>query len=342
MPDVDISEFQQDAELEELRRINRDLQRRLRKAKARNEELVEASFAGAKDALLALGPVKPVPAPKAKAAKGKPEVALWHLTDWQGAKVTKTYNSTVMRERLMRFCETAARITTIQRADHPVLSATVGFGGDHLEGLFNYATQPFEIDATLYEQVMTTARLEADVVRYALSIYDDVTVISKWGNHGRMGAQRAVIPGKDNLDRFAFALAREMLSSEPPSRLKWIEEDEDFQRIEIGNYRALLAHGDEFGRNGYVSPTTIVTKVAQLKSGALDWTFRDFYFGHYHNHQEWQLPDGHGSVYMTGATESDNRYAKTTMAAAAVPSQRLHFIEPARGEVTAQYKVRLV
>ena len=339
-PKPDTSEFDAEREVEELKRITSDLQRRLRRAKARNSELVDATFAGARDALLALGPLKPVPAPKTKGGKGKPEAALWHLTDWQGAKVTKTYDSRVMRERVMRFCDTAARITSIQRADHPVRQATVCFGGDHLEGLFNYPTQPFEIDATLFEQVMIVARLEADVVRYALSIYDRVTVVSKWGNHGRAGSRRAVIPGKDNFDRFAFALAREMLAGEP--RLQWVEADEDFQRIEIGNYRALLAHGDEFGRNGFVSPTTIVSKVAQLKSGALDWPFRDYYFGHYHNHQEWQLPDGEGSVYMTGATESDNRYAKTMMAAAAQPSQRLHFVEPEKGEVTAQYKVRLI
>ena len=338
----DVAEFDDIESTQELRRIVVDLQRRLRRAKARNEELVDAAFAGAKDAMLALGPVKPTKPPRpARTGNGKPEAALWHLTDWQGAKVTKTYNSTVMRERIMRFCDTAARITEIQRADHPVRQATVAFGGDHLEGLFNYPTQPFEIDATLFEQVMTVARLEADVVRYALGVYDTVTVVSKWGNHGRAGSRRAVIPGKDNFDRFAFALAREMLATEPQSRLQWVEADEDFQRIEIGNYRALLAHGDEFGRNGFVSPSTIVSKVAQLKSGALDWTFRDYYFGHYHNHQEWQLPDGDGSVYMTGATESDNRYAKTMMAAAATPSQRLHFIEPSKGEVTAQYKVRL-
>ena len=65
------------------------------------------------------------------------------------------------------------------------------------------------------------------------------------------------------------------------------------------------------------------------------------YVGHYHTHNEWAMANGEGVVYQTGSTESDNRYARETMAASAVPSQRLHFIEPKRGRVTAQYKVLL-
>jgi len=53
------------------------------------------------------------------------------------------------------------------------------------------------------------------------------------------------------------------------------------------------------------------------------------------------LADGYGSVYQTGSTESENRYAGVMMAASAQPSQRLHFIDPVRGRVTAEYKVLL-
>lgn len=337
---ADLEEFRGLDEAAELRAALRRTQKQLSKAKAKTEELVDAAFEGAKDAMLALGPVKVVPVPKFKAGTGKPEVALWHLTDWQGAKVTATYNSQVMRERVMAFCEKAEKITAVQRADHPVNDCVVAFGGDHLEGLFNYPTQPFEIDATLFEQVVTVARLEADVVRRALAAHPGtVKVRSKWGNHGRVGAKRAVVPGRDNLDRFAFALAREQLAGE--KRLEWVEEDADVQKIEVGNYRAALIHGDEVGRHGFASPATIVQHVARWKSGAYPWAFRDLLLGHYHNHQEWQLPDGEGSVYMTGATESDNRYARTLMAASAQPSQRLHFVDPRKGHVTAQYRVRL-
>jgi hypothetical protein len=53
------------------------------------------------------------------------------------------------------------------------------------------------------------------------------------------------------------------------------------------------------------------------------------------------MANGLGSIYQTGSTESDNRYARDLLAASAIPSQRLHFIDPVKGRVTAEYKVWL-
>jgi len=50
---------------------------------------------------------------------------------------------------------------------------------------------------------------------------------------------------------------------------------------------------------------------------------------------------GRGSMYQTGSTESENRYAGVMMAAQATPSQRLHFIDPKAGRVIGAHKVWL-
>lgn len=341
----DLGEFHDLTESEELRRQLTDVHARLRKAKNRNEALVAATLEGARDALVALGPIPKVPAPKADKRKAKGEVALWHLTDWQGSKVTTSYNSEVMRERILRFCDKAKRLTEIQRSDHPVDHAVILFGGDMGEGLFNFPAQPFEIDATLFAQFAMVARLEVEVVRRALATYQTVEVIQEWGNHGRIGGKRATVPRADNFDRMTYELARAILSDPETgklhSRLQWQDSEEDIQRVEIGNYRALLIHGDEVGRNGFASPTTIVGHVGKWKAGGYPWTFRDVFMGHYHNHGEWQLADGKGSLYQTGSPESDNRYARDTMAAMSASTQRLHFVDPVKGRTTAQYKVEL-
>lgn len=314
-------------------------QKQLAEAKNRNEHLVEATYAGAYDALLTLGRIQNVPAPAKDKRKGREEVALWVMTDWQGAKKTTSYNSEIMRKRVLSFAEKAIAITEIQRSHHPVKKCVVTFGGDMIEGLFNFPTQAFEIDATLFEQFVTVARLCVDVIRQALANYEQVEVIAEWGNHGRIGSKRDAVPRHDNLDRMTYELARQMLAGE--KRLTWHESPEDIQRIEIGNYRALLLHGDEVGRNGFASPAAIVNHVTKWQSGSYPWHFRDAYIGHYHTHAEWALPNGHGSVYQTGSTESDNRYAGINLAASATPSQRLHFVDPDKGRVTAVYKVWL-
>jgi hypothetical protein len=338
---ADTSDFDATEDAAELRRINADLQRRLRRAKAKTDDLVDAAISAAGDAMKSFGAYRPVEAPKTDKRRKSPEHALWDLGDWQGAKLTPSYNSDVMVERVLRFCAKARRITEIQRSDHPVREATIVFGGDMVEGLFNFPTQPFEVDQTIFGQFTTVSRLLVDVVRYALTLYERVTVVAEWGNHGRIGSKRDNVPRSDNIDRMCYELARQLLEGE--ERLTWQEGHgvEDIQRLEIGEYRAIVIHGDEVGRNGFASPSTIASWVVRQKSGAYPWAFRDCYIHHYHNHCEMALPDGEGSVYQTGSTESDNRYAGVTMAASSIPSQRLHFVDPAVGRVTSQYKIWL-
>lgn len=330
---------QEPEDVQMLRKALRNAQAQLLKAKDRTEHLVEVTEQAAKDAMIALGGVKPVAAPIKDKRKGREEHALWVMTDWQGAKKTTSYNSQIMHERVMRFADKAIKITEIQRQAHPVKHATLTFGGDMVEGLFNFPTQAFEIDATIFEQYVTVSRLLVDVVRKALANYETVQVVAEWGNHGRIGSKRDGVPRSDNFDRMCYELARQLLDGE--KRLTWHESPEDIQRIEIGNYRALLIHGDEVGRNGFASPATIVQHVNKWRSGSYPWEFRDVYIGHYHTHAEWALANGQGSVYQTGSTESDNRYAGVMLASTAIPSQRLHFVDPEEGRVTASYKVWL-
>jgi hypothetical protein len=323
----------------ELRSALMRVQKKLLQTKQRVDDLVEATHHAAYDAMLAMGTIPPVAEPNLPKTKARSEVALWHLTDWQGAKRTVSYDSEVMRKRVLSFTEKAVRITNIQRADHPVDEVTIMFGGDMVEGLFNFPSQAFEIDSTLFEQYVNVSRLCVDVVRVALANYKKVTVVPEWGNHGRIGSKRDNVPRSDNFDRMCYELARQLLSAE--KRLKWQECPEDVQRVEIGNYRALLIHGDEVGRNGFASPGAIVQHMNRWRSGSYPWEFRDVYIGHYHTHAEWAMANGQGSVYQTGSTESDNRYAGVMLAASATPSQRVHFVDPVKGRVTASYKVWL-
>jgi len=331
-----VSAFELDQQVEDLRRALENTQRQLAKQKARTDELVAATQTAAREAVLATGGVK-LPARRTRSKKRGAEVALWHLTDWQGAKVTPSYNSQVMRDRVLRFCDKAARLAEIQRADHPVDDLVIMLGGDMIEGLFNFPTQPYEIDATLFGQYVTVSRLLTEVVQFALSEFSSVKVIGEWGNHGRLGSKRDAVPRSDNADRMTYELARSLVNTDP--RVTWEDCPEDIQRVEIGNYRALLIHGDEVGRNGFASPSTIVQHVNRWRSGAYAWEFRDVFIGHYHTHAEWAMANGEGAVYQTGSTESENRYEGVMLAASAVPSQRVHFVDPVAGRTTAQFKV---
>lgn len=334
----DLTEFENLGEIAELRRQLSEAHQRIMRMRTEKEALIEAVHVGARDALTALGPVPKVVSPKPDSRKGG-EVALWHLTDWQGSKVTPSYNTQIMRDRVMRFTEKAVRLTEIQRADHPVKRCVILFGGDMVEGLFQFPAQPFEIDASIFGQYTAAARLEADVVRAALASYENVTVVQEWGNHGRVGNKRAAVPRSDNIDRMVAALAQEIVGAHD-GLVSWTLGDEDIQRVEIGKYRALLIHGDEIGRGGQVSINTLINHAKGWRSGAYPWPFQDIYAGHFHSHRSLELPWG-GMYYQTGSPETDNRYARDSMASSSSSSQRLHFVEPAKGRVTAEYRVTL-
>lgn len=333
-------------ELDELRRSNARLQQQLAKAKAKVDDLVAATVDAARDATLAMGPLKPTPAPRLPSNSSlRPEVALWDTGDWQFGKTTTSYDSEVATRRIQQFADKAIHFTDIYRRAIPVNDCVIVLGGDMIEGVsFNFPTQPFEIDSTLFTQYVRVSRLLVQIVKKALAAYDHVTVVAEWGNHGRVGSKRDAVPRADNFDRMCFELARQLLETE--DRLTWDDCPEDVQRLEIGNYRAVVLHGDEIGRNGFASPSTLVQHINRWKSGAYrvdgtPWPFRDAYIHHFHTHNEWALADGEGSLYQTGSTESDNRYAAVGMASTALPSQRLHMIDPDKGHVTAQWKVRL-
>jgi chemotaxis regulatin CheY-phosphate phosphatase CheZ len=93
------------ADVQALRKALVHAQRDLLKAKDRTEHLVEVTRSAAFDAMLAMGKVPPVTPPKADKRKSQGEHALWVMTDWQGAKRTTSYNTEVMRQRVMLFTE---------------------------------------------------------------------------------------------------------------------------------------------------------------------------------------------------------------------------------------------
>jgi hypothetical protein len=327
-------------QLEDARRDLVRTQRALARERDRTDMLKDAVMQAAREAMVSAGTGAKTKPPRLSGARGgKPEVSLWHLTDWQGGKRTSTYNSAVMRERVERFVEKAIKIIDIQRSAHPVDEITIMLGGDMCEGIFNFPRQVFEIDSTIFGQFVTVSGLLVDVVKVALANAQWVNVIAEWGNHGRIGTKHNAVPGGDNFDRMIYEMSRQLLTEEEP-RLFWAENSgEDIQRVEIGEYRALLMHGDEVGGQG-----AIVKAANQWRSGAyqvdsVPWPFQDVFVGHYHTHAEWPMASGIGAVYQTGSTESDNTYARDGLASMATPSQRLHFVEPGRGRTTAIYKV---
>jgi hypothetical protein len=219
-------------------------------------------------------------------------------------------------------------------------------GGDIVENTTIFPSQAYEVDSDIMAQFIAASRILVDVVRILLTNYEEVEVVCEEGNHGRMG-KFGELPKHINWDKLVYMFAGEALKNE--KRLKWQMSNEDIKRVTIGNYKALLIHGDEI-RWGTAS--TIVRFADRWKSGAYKFfdevdkitkgfDFRDLYIGHYHQHQSWNMANGEGSVFMSAAVESGNSYARDLLASNGEPSQRLHFIDPDKGRVTSEHRLWL-
>lgn len=329
------SELEELQTLEQLRQALARTQQALARAKIAKDELVAAVYQAAKDAALAVQPIQ-IKRPAKDGRAGKPEIALVHLTDWQYGKKTVSYGNETCAQRIARFVDKTVHITEIQRKHHPVREVYVLLGGDMVEGLGIFPGQVYEVHAHLYEQIFEVARIIKQSITTLASRFDRVHVVCEYGNHGRIG-RRGEMPGGDNVDRIAYEIARQQLTGVYTT---WQASADWYQIVTIGAYRALLVHGDEIKSFGGNTPAFgILRKVNAWASGVLP-PFDDCYMGHWHTPMTLTMGNSN-RIFVTGSPESHNEYAREFVAATGRPSQRLHFIDPARGRVAAEYVIWL-
>jgi hypothetical protein len=329
---ADLSEFEQAQRIDQLQRTAENLQRQLIAAKHKTGELVEAVYRAAKEAATLAPPAKAVPPIKDK-RKAKEEVALLHCSDWQTGKRTIDYNSTVTKERIERLNHKVISITEIQRNDHPVKKLAIAYTGDMIEGVCIFPGQAFEVDSTLYEQLFFTASLMESQVRTMAEHFEQVDVFTEYGNHGRIG-RKGEFPAKDNMDLMCYRIVAGR--TEDLSNVTWHISTNWFNMLTVGNYSALLVHGDEIKSFGGNTPAFgILRKVSAWASGVVP-TFVDCYMGHFHQPLTLPIPRG-GRIFVVPSTESGNEYAREFVAATGRPGQRLNFINPDKAEVTSEY-----
>lgn len=305
------------------------------KLKHKTGELVAAVHQAAKDAASAMPPIKVKP-PAKDTRKGQPEVALVHCTDWQLGKRTVSYGSETCAQRIERFIDKTIRITEIQRKHHPVKECVVLFGGDMVEGAQIFPGQSYEVDATLYQQLFEASRIMSQVVATLAANFESVRVVCEYGNHGRLG-RYGEMPKGDNVDRMAYEITRQQVGHLTKS---WQASDAWYQIFNIGNYKGLLVHGDEIKSFGGNTPAFGILRKVNAWAGGVIEDFTDCFMGHWHTPMSLTMSNG-GRIFVTGSPESHNEYAREFVAATGIPSQRLHFIDPIKGRVAAEYVVWL-
>jgi hypothetical protein len=329
-------------QVEFLRRENKRLKNLATKYKANHNEMADAVYSAAYEALSRVEVKQVKPPNLSPSSKGTTsEVCNPFWSDWQLGKRTPSYNTDITIERVERLVDKTIRLTHIQRSEHPVDTAHVYMLGDMVEGEEIFAGQQWTIDSGLYHQVTNCVQLMVDALRRMLSEFETVHVVGVEGNHGRCGGRNSRNYHPDtNFDRMAYKFASMMFQDEPRISFDITEgrgEANYYAVDNIGNYGTLLVHGDDFP-----SPTALHSyhkKVLGWRNGGIKEPFLDVAMGHYH--QNLKMTIGTSTLRINGTTESDNLFAGRVVAAMGRPSQHLQYVHPSRGEVTAEYDIYL-
>lgn len=347
---TDLSEYAEKDEAEDredqLRRTIDRLSRQLADKELKKVELVQAVYRAALDGIQGLTLPRVVKAP-ARAARGRAtfeEVCVPLVSDLQLAKITPDYSTAVCESRMELYAQKIIELTEVQRADHPVKKCMVACLGDIIEGELIFPGQSFLVDSSLYRQVTVDGpRIMYNFFTTLLTSFDVVEVHWVIGNHGAIGGRsRRDMDPETNADRMLGRIIELMFANEP--RISFVIPDGAHDRnwydiMQIGNYSAMLLHGDQMRGHSGIPFYGFQKKVNSWAAGAIRDDFQDVYMGHWH--QRSLIPLNTRNVYVNGSTESYNTYAQEQLAAMSDPSQWLLFVHPERGRVTASYGVDL-
>jgi hypothetical protein len=237
----------------------------------------------------------------------------------------------VLRKRIDQMIDKTLALTEIQRAHHPVDECVLVAGGDLVEGLTVFPGQQYEVEAHLFEQLFAVVNILSLAVHRLAADFTKVQVVCEYGNHGRIG-RKGDMPGADNVDRMAYQIASERCAH--LKHVTWQQSADWYQIATIGNYRLLVVHGDEIPSFGGQTPSYSILR--KCNAWATFMEFDDAIMGHFHTPINLTMANG-GRIWVTGSPESDNQYAKSFVAAVGKPSQRLMFVDPQKGRVTAEY-----
>lgn len=315
------------------------LQRALDKEKNRTEELKASVYSAIASGVGSVS-YPPVPAPPRRKRRPSDETAVAVLADWQLAKVTPSYDTLICEERIERYADRLLKLVAIQRKDHPVPDLEVWLLGDIVEGELIFPGQAHLTEASLYRQVTVDGpRILGNFLRRMLANFRHVHVHGVIGNHGRLGGRASKdYDPETNADRMLYRIVQQIMASE--RRLTWAipegKEDSWYSMSDIGGYRTLLIHGDQIGTIQTIN--SLQKRVLGWKAGGLGEDFTDVYMGHFHHANKYSL--NNIQVRISGSPESDNGFARKTLASVSRPSQPLMFVKPGFG-VTAEYQVWL-
>lgn len=234
----------------------RDQRRELRKwdtSEARFEHLVDVM----KESIANLEPL-----PKYKYGTKRDlttchNTAILMLSDWHYGAVVDTqynyYDTAVCVERATQVFDKCLR----HCIEHHVDKLFIELNGDMIHGLINVSNR-VQAEEDVAEQIMNVAHIISTLINDMKPFFKEITVVSTFGNHGRLIPEKTAALVKENFERLTNGFIRLRLGDE----IRFIEaQSDDFVVYDCGDKKIYLAHGQYDKLSSVIGDCVAMTKI---------------------------------------------------------------------------------
>lgn len=228
----------------------------------------------------------------------------------------EVYNFGVYQKRLDTLLDRVLLFKSLHSSHSVVRKIILPVLGDVVEGANIYATQAYEVDRVVVDQVFSGLELWHQFLLKLCAEFEVVELFCVWGNHGRLGKEH---PTRVNWD-YVFYRFLQNLFREKQSNLRIYVSETPFMIFREGEKHFYLHHGDNVQR--YVSlPFYGLDRMARRLSG-LFRVFLDYVMiGHFH--QPATLPFTYGKMFINGSMRGTSQFAIERLTEGGIPSQTL-------------------
>jgi predicted phosphodiesterase len=247
------------------------------------------------------------------------------LTDFQGGKVTSSYDLDVMEARVHMAVDKFLSWTRVYRESFKVEDMDLCLLGDQVEGETVFESQVWEIQVPVIDQMIRVARLQAEVIRRLLEEFHEVRVVTAFGNHGRSGKKGGVNHVRSNWDQVSYYMTQELVG--PQKGLSWEISEDTFHVHSALGWRICTTHGDIVRGEPATAWSRRIPKMKDVIPGGFDVLI------HGHHHHAYSKTVNHTYLCGVGSPESDNTYARDVLAGGTDPSQTCLFVSESHGVV---------
>lgn len=274
-----------------------------------------------------------VPKPQILRGPYRPEeenVAVAHLSDLHIGKTSPTFDSKIAADRLREYGRKVTRCLKVHNAAMGVNDLRVYLGGDIIEGEAIFAHQAHEIDSCVFDQACFAApEVLAEIIAGWAACFDRVRVCCAPGNHGRNGPKKGSASPKTNWDRVTYRILEMLLK--PLQNVEVVQAKTFYVVDDVLGKGNLLVHGDQV-RGGFAGfPWYGVGRKALGWIDSIHEPWQNLFLGHFHTPVAGRFSGRWW--FANGSLESDNDFARSEMASAGTPCQRLTIFNKKHGPI---------